>query len=121
MYDDCEIPDFYSHSDPVARKAHKCCECGVAIDKGEKHFFVTGKWGGGIQRYRQHILCMNACVYARDYLNGYECIAFGQLFEWCGEVDYLRDTKKSAQSKEFRGMMANILRRQYGRQIRVTV
>jgi hypothetical protein len=112
---DCEIPSFYSHKERLARKTHKCCECTATILPGEKHFFVTGKWDGKINRYRQHLLCEEACEFIRDSFVDYECIGYGSLWEWyCDAKDWLNDPlhKKKEDSKAFRAMMAKILWRE---------
>lgn len=104
---ECVVPDFYSHSEPVARKQHVCCECHAPILPGEKHFSYRGKWDGYMMTGRQHLLCMKACMYIRDNMNDDECIGFGGLFEWLGEYRFdLRDTKK--EHPVFRSMLARI-------------
>lgn len=78
----CDLPEFYEWSEPVARKEHRCCECNAPINKGEKHFHARGKWDGAMSSFRQHMLCLEACMFIRDKLNGGDCICFGGLFEW---------------------------------------
>lgn len=107
---ECDIPEFYRITEPVARKDHECCECNARIKKGEKHFQVTGKWEGEISSFRQHFLCMEACMYIRDHLDD-ECIPFGTLFEYLGE--YLcKGNKYCAEIVPFRKMIAGIKRRE---------
>jgi len=37
-------PGFHSATMRIARKQHKCCECGRVIEPREKYEYVTGKW-----------------------------------------------------------------------------
>ncbi len=105
---DCEIPDFYSHHEPVARKAHKCCECSAPIEKGEKHFFVSMKYEGTIESFRQHLDCMAACMEARDVQDG-ECIYYGGLKDWWASDVYVQ---RDLDFKKFREIFARIRRRE---------
>lgn len=50
-------PRFISESYPVARKKHKCCECGRSIPKGEKYEYVRGCWDGYFSTYRTCLDC----------------------------------------------------------------
>jgi hypothetical protein len=109
---DCDVPVFYRHSEPVAAKEHKCCECRAPILKGEKHFMCVGKWEGPPERFRQHLLCMEACMLIRDNFGG-DCIAFGGLKEEFHEIRTdgwypERDRYKPAW-KRLRSLMAKIL------------
>jgi hypothetical protein len=108
---ECEIAEFYSFSEPVARKEHRCCECDAPISKGEKHFHAKGKWGGKISDYRQHLLCLEACMYIRDYLNGGECICFGGMWEWHCESKWQVD-RRHVHWRTIRKMLADIKRRE---------
>jgi hypothetical protein len=85
----CEIPEFFSESQQVARKEHVCCECDGVIHIGEWYLNCRGKWDGEIGVYKQHMLCAFACIAIRDYQDG-ECIPFGYLREWLSAVDVLR-------------------------------
>ena len=82
---ECAVPQFYTHHEPIARKVHRCCECGAPILKGEKHFSWTGKWEGQISSGRQHLVCMEACMMIRDEFEGGECIPFGGLMDYYNE------------------------------------
>lgn len=55
---------FIHTENPVARKEHRCCECGDIIRKGDKYEKVTGKWEGDFIQYKT---CM-ICVEIRDKL-----------------------------------------------------
>lgn len=103
---ECELPAFYTHSDPVARKQHQCCECSAPIEVGEKHFAYRGKWNGDIQTGRQHHLCMEACMLVRDVFNDHECIGFGGLFDYYHE--YRRDLADHPRFRELARMVVRI-------------
>jgi hypothetical protein len=107
-------PGFYSWSEPVARKEHRCCECFAPILPGEKHFYVRGKWEGSLMAFRQHTLCRQACELIRDKLDG-ECICFGSLLDWYGEYRREDWQGKAEAWKEFRALLARILWRKRGR------
>lgn len=114
---ECEIPTFYSHAEVKARKVHVCCECAAPIPVGENHFFVTGKWEGKIDRYRQHLLCEQACEFIRDNFEYEDCIGYGSLWDWYGEnKDWLDNPihKLKPDAQMFRAMMAKIIRRERG-------
>lgn len=105
----CAIPEFYSHSEPVARKQHLCCECRAPILPGERHFAWRGKWDGSMNSGRQHLLCMEACMLIRDKLNDHECIGFGELFEFFDEMQTSSaEGRKHEAIGQLRNMMARI-------------
>lgn len=112
---ECDLedgPKVYSWTEPVARKDHKCCECHALIRNGQKYFKAKGCWDGVWSTFRQHLLCMDACMYARDKLNTGECIGFGTLFEYYKDCkDWLTRTKKDEKVRIFRTMLAIILKR----------
>jgi hypothetical protein len=107
----CEVfPEFYEWSEPVARKQHRCCECDAPILKGEKHFIGVGKWDGVISTHRQHLLCMEACIFIRDHFEHGECIGLGELMEYWGDCP---KGGSKEEWKELRSLMARILWREY--------
>lgn len=111
----CDLPTFYDYTEPVAKKLHRCCECSAPILKGEKHFHGRGKWECGVESFRQHLACMEACMIIRDDFGG-ECIGFGSLKEEFNELVCdnwypQRDRYKGAW-KRLRHLMAVILVRE---------
>lgn len=105
----CEIAKVYQCSEVVARKRHACCECSAPIIAGELHLKVFGIWSFGKQSFRQHLACMEACMLIRDELNDGECIGFGDLFEFIGEMgsDFRTDRDKEP-IKRLRHLVAAI-------------
>lgn len=82
----CEWPEFFTESLPVARKEHKCCECGLVIHRGQLYWRCTGKWDGDVSTHCQHIECRDACYSARGPSGDFdECIGFGELRDWLSE------------------------------------
>ncbi len=85
-YEGCDDPEFYQEEFPVAKKDHKCCECGEAIKPGQKYHKAVGKWEGDFDVFKT---CM-PCHSIREHYcpHGY---AFGGLAEQlrgCLEFDY---------------------------------
>jgi len=116
MLDDlCELPVFYRHSEPVARKQHKCCECSAPILNGERYFAAWCVWGGEAHTYRQHLACMEACMLIRDrFADGY-CIGFGDLMETYRsgiKRQYSRHDKTQKGWQRLRHLLAVILWRE---------
>lgn len=74
--DDGDRPGFCNSTLRVARKPHKCTECGEAIAAGMRHEITTGKWGDEISTFR-------TCLSCREIRNHFGCEGwvFGQLWE----------------------------------------
>jgi hypothetical protein len=85
----------YSEEFPVARKEHKCCECGRIIKVGEKYQLYKGIWEGKAARFKT---CM-PCKHLRDEITEetyeYCGIPFGELSEWAAESGYDFPPKRS--------------------------
>lgn len=87
----CECPTMYTEDVVTARKAHRCCECGVTITKGEQYQSVSGMWDGQFDRIKT---CM-PCVEIRrkltvDIPSGDCCElpAFGELRQYLLDGEY---------------------------------
>jgi hypothetical protein len=72
---DLEYPEFWSASEPVARKRHLCAECRAPIPVGEKHVYKAGKWDGEFRAYRSHA----ACEELRDFIEEVVCGGHGDI------------------------------------------
>lgn len=111
-YEDCELPEFYRTSEPVAKADRRCCECKAPIMAGEEYVYCVGKWDGDLNSYSQHESCAQACEFIRD-MQGGECIGFGSLKEWHQDMKW--NYKKSDDNhREIRKMLAAIIRRERG-------
>ncbi len=114
----CSLPEFYSHSEPIAKKVHRCCECTAPIDIGEQHFHCCGKWDGDFLTHRQHLACMEACMLIRDAFGDGECVGFGSLMEEWGEMKgeesyFVRNDELAAENwQKLRNLIAKIKRRE---------
>lgn len=84
----CDLPpDFYSETYPVARKEHRCEECGGTIKVGEIYARCSGKWDGEFQSYVQHKACRDFVASINiDYFG--ECLLpFGGLREFLANAE----------------------------------
>lgn len=61
--DDDEPASAYSEVFPKARKTHYCCECGAAINKGDRYQRYSLVWEGTARDYKS---CLE-CAQIRDY------------------------------------------------------
>jgi len=81
-------PEFYRERIHIARKWHRCCECGSIIDPGEKYFYVTGLWDGDFSTYKTCEICQK--IKQEAISSGHRCILFECLYETVGsEFDYV--------------------------------
>lgn len=65
---DFERPAFVSETKPKARKAHRCCECYVTIQPGERYERHTGLWDGEINTYRWCSRCSDVAAFIRAHV-----------------------------------------------------
>lgn len=56
---DGESPKAFYESVRIARKQHKCCECGSTIDPGEKYEHVKGLWYDDWEEFKTCMTCAN--------------------------------------------------------------
>lgn len=83
----CELPECITEAKPVARKRHKCCECGGLILEGERYVMVSGIWEGEPERFKT---CLD-CDALRSEADKNNCepeenTAFGCLAETLNEM-----------------------------------
>lgn len=55
---DYDGPSVIRGSWPVARKQHQCCECGDAIEPGQKYERVVGCWDGRWDTFATCEICV---------------------------------------------------------------
>ncbi len=83
--------EFYAEEFPVARKEHKCCECGEKILPQNKYHKAVGKWEGDFQVFKTCMPCYN--IREHYCAGGYY---FGELAEQireCLGFDYREEVK----------------------------
>lgn len=77
-YCDYGVPDFYTKSRPIARKKHKCDECGSTIWPGDRYEKVAGKW----DEFQTFKTCVH-CLAVRDVLEAnMECFCWSHGGFW---------------------------------------
>jgi hypothetical protein len=77
-YCDYEPAEFCDTTIRVAKKAHRCGECGYSIRPGERYEVAAGKWEGQIS---VHKTC-GRCLALREYIQAHVpcfCWAYGGL------------------------------------------
>lgn len=60
MSEDAERVEFSCFTTPVARKTHRCHECGLPIQVGEKHQHVAYSFDGRFYSERRCLSCVEA-------------------------------------------------------------
>ena len=88
-------PEFFAESFPVARKGHKCCECGEEINPGQKYSKETGKWEGEFRTYKtcmpcyriRERYCPNGYIYGNLAEQLFNCLGFDYRYEVDEEED----------------------------------
>lgn len=78
-----ERPQAFSSVNRKAAKQHRCCECDVIIEKGDKYQYSSGIWEGRASSFKQCLNCseiMRAAASAAEYDD--ELPAFGDLRIW---------------------------------------
>lgn len=74
----------------VARKQHKCYECGRDIEAGERYYFATGVLNGDRKwiTMRQCAHCVWAAAWLRSECNGFlfGCVEEDLRDHWDGEL-----------------------------------
>ena len=91
-YCDYDAPSFFQERHVRARKVHRCCECGRAIQPGERYQKVIGVWDG---RFDQFCRCSHCEAVAAKF-NELPCFcdSFRGLYEVINE-GYLCDLREA--------------------------
>ena len=72
-----EGPSVFDEQWRVARKRHRCCECGDYILTGMEYQYIRGMWDGMWDSYKTCALCADL----RDSLTNVVCVTLGGLSE----------------------------------------
>lgn len=83
---DIEWPQAFQQLTRTAKKQHKCCECKLAINAGDKYEYSSGVWDGKPSSFKT---CLS-CVEIRDEYTAStgEPTAFGELGSTIHETFY---------------------------------
>lgn len=84
-YCDYEGPEFYHSDKRIARKRHRCTECGCRIELGEQYEHVWGKWDGDVSFHKTCLRCVELSRFVADK-SDCNCIAHGRLIEDCLDI-----------------------------------
>src|SRR5574341_1066459 len=77
---DYDVSDFYSSASRVARKAHRCYECGRTIQIGERYLYASGKCEGAMWSAHTCVQCLAVVEWIRAHVPCF-CWAHGGLYE----------------------------------------
>lgn len=80
---DYESPSVAGCKDVVARKTHRCCECGEAINPGDTYERVRGCWDGSWSEFKTCAIC------ARIRADMCDCWEYGTLWDDLWETNGL--------------------------------
>lgn len=78
-------PSIFHKKVVIARKDHRCCECGGYIGRGFTYENISGIWDNKWANFKTCI----PCAYIREQkrrLHG-EGSAFGSLYDWLHELN----------------------------------
>lgn len=104
---DFDSPSFYDRTMPVARKLHKCEECGGPISVGERYERVFGKWDDYVSTFKTCARCVDIRTWVKNNVPCL-CWAHGNMIENCEEA--VTEAQYRA-PEETRGLRFGFLRR----------
>lgn len=99
-YCDYEAPEFYKVQSRVARKPHRCGECGRKIQPGERYTHCAGKWEGVFTAHHRCSHCDAVCEALDERIPCY-CWYWGGLYEDEGLPEYLNDLRQAETGDHF--------------------
>lgn len=75
---DRDNPSIYQETQRLAKKEHKCCECGWMIQPPSKYIAIAGLWEGKWSNYKQ---CFNCNQVGDRFVQETNCCyQLGQLY-----------------------------------------
>jgi hypothetical protein len=101
---DYEPARIYRASRPIARKPHRCDECGGQISPGERFESVGALWHDGLSDYRDRHYTCSGCLMIRDHLVATRecyCWSHGGLWE---DLPYEFDDLRWKPGERFRAL-----------------
>lgn len=82
---DYDPPTFHSRYIHVAKKEHKCYECGGRIIVGEKYEYVSALWEGDFCVFKTCERCHDICMWVKNNVPCL-CWAHGNMIDDCRET-----------------------------------
>lgn len=91
---DYDEPGFYREVLRRSKKSHKCCECRLPINLGQRYFDIALECEKSVVTHKQHVYCWNfSRIYNSRIENEHACIPFGYIKEALME-NYYGDSPK---------------------------
>jgi hypothetical protein len=84
-YCDYEQPSVFNTSTPIARKEHRCTECGRRIAAGERYLYTWGIWDGSAWTFKTCPRCSSLLDYVKAHVPCL-CWAYGNIVDDCLEA-----------------------------------
>lgn len=109
-YCDYNYPEFFSSYTPVARKEHRCEECGCRIQPGEKYEYACGKWDGYFDVMKTCERCYDLRKWVQNNIPCF-CWAYGNVHDDAREA--INEARYRA-PEETQGVLFGFLRRVVG-------
>jgi len=85
---DYDQPAFFRASHHTSSARHRCCECGRAINPGERYLKIVGEWEGEFSAYKRCSHC-DAVADALKSRAPCFCDYVGGLWEVIPDGDYI--------------------------------
>ncbi len=100
-----EYPEAYTEEWRLARKPHKCCECGGTIFYKEKYNYCSGVWDSQGRSYKTCKDCYDLRQEISEDFSYDERPCFHDLWEYISESDYKPFLQRFIDNMDRRGKL----------------